>query len=577
MVANEVPREAELKSEIPAIAPSREQEAREKAVISSALWAAAGDALGWMTELARGESGVAHRTGSATVSMPVKWQRIIGGRAGPRVDLPAGTYSDDTQLRLAVSRAIRGDGDFDVEAFAKVEITVWPSYALGAGLGTKAAASNLSRRGVNWFSNFFDSSGQKYISGGGNGAAMRIQPHVWASSAKSAETMIGDVLRDALVTHGHPHGFCGAIFHALCVAHSLEYRSVPKPSDWLRFIGDLSVVPTLIGADPQLAAFWQSAWENSSGHTIASAIQTMQVEASEDLIAVGGALEGDPGRSYQILLERIGCLTQRFRGSGFKTALAAVALAWLYRDRPIEEALARSANELESDTDTIATMAGAILGCVHVSEPQWTIQDRQYIAQEATRLAAIAGGRPQDSFAYPDLGHWSPPTRQTASVGLNGRGFALAGLGPIEPVGYKYAAGDSVWEWFTLSFGQTILAKRRAVVKDKLEGSQLPGKRQAPAPQKTTVPVIKSQESLFDERKEEAHKPQEQSEAAGYSAEKSGIDYWTDIVIRHEFDDLTLGQVFNRVLEETRSADSAVAFAAIIAKAKLARERRRRG
>jgi ADP-ribosylglycohydrolase len=463
-----------------------------------------------------------------------------------------------------------------VEAFAKVEITVWPSYALGAGLGTKAAASNLSRRGVNWFSNFFDSSGQSYISGGGNGAAMRIQPHVWASSAKSPETMIGDVLRDALVTHGHPHGFCGAIFHALCVAYALEYRSIPKPSDWSRFIEDFSVVPTLIRADPQLAAFWQAAWENSSGHSIASAIKTMQMEASEDLIAVGGTLEGDPARSYQILLERIGCLTQRFRGSGFKTALAAVALAWLYRDRPIEEALARSANELESDTDKITTMAGAIMGCVHVSEPQWTIQDRQYIAHEATRLAAIAGGRPQDSFSYPDLGHWSPPTRQTASVGLNGRGFALAGLGPIEPVGYEYAAGDSVWEWFTLSFGQTILAKRRAVVKDKLEWSQLPGKRQAPASQKTAVPVIKSQESLFDGQKEEVHKPLEQSEVAGHPTEKSGIDYWTDVVIRHEFDDLTLGQVFNRVMEETRSADSAVAFAAIIAKAKLARERRRR-
>lgn len=577
MVTNKVPWEEELKVESPAIALSREQKTREKAVISSALWAAAGDALGWMTELARGESGVIHRTGSAMVSVPVKWQRMIGGRAGPRVDFPAGTYSDDTQLRLAVSRAIRGNGDFDVEAFAKVEITVWPSYALGAGLGTKAAASNLSRRGVNWFSNFFDSSGQQYILGGGNGAAMRIQPHVWASSAKSSETMIGDVLRNALVTHGHPHGFCGAIFHALCVAHALEHRSVPKPSDWLHFVEDLSVVPTLIEADPQLAAFWQSAWENSSGRTIASAIRTMQMEASEDLVAVGETLAGDPAKSYQVILERIGCFTQRFRGSGFKTALAAVALAWIYRDHPIEEALARSANELESDTDTIATMTGAILGCVHVSEPQWTIQDRRYIAQEATRLAAIAEGRPQDSFAYPDLGRWLPPTRQTGSVGLNGRGFALAGLGPLEPVGCEYAAGDNVWEWFTLSFGQTILTKRRAIVKDKLGGSQLPGERQASAPQKTTVPAVKSQESLFEERKEDAYKPREQFEATGYPAEKSGIDYWTDIVIRHEFDSLTLGQVFNRVLEETRSADSAVAFAAIIAKAKLARERRRRG
>src|SRR4051812_5768683 len=124
MVTTEVSGKEKLNAEAPSNSPSHEQSSREQAVVSSALWAAAGDALGWMTELARGESGVVHRTGFPTVSAPVDWQRMIGGRAGPRVDLPAGTYSDDTQLRLAVCRAIRGDGEFDVEAFAKVEVTV---------------------------------------------------------------------------------------------------------------------------------------------------------------------------------------------------------------------------------------------------------------------------------------------------------------------------------------------------------------------------------------------------------------------------------------------------------------------
>jgi len=576
MVAAEIPREEELNAENPTVPSGRDRHSRDAAVVNSALWAAAGDALGWMTELARGESGVAHRTGSKMVSAPVKWQRIIGGRAGPRVDLPAGTYSDDTQLRLAVSRAIRGDGVFDVEAFAKVEVTVWPSYALGAGLGSKAAASNLSRRGVNWFSNFFDAGGQRYISGGGNGAAMRIQPHVWAASPKSAEAMIANVLRDALVTHGHPHGFCGAVFHALCVAHALEHRSIPDPSDWLHFVMELSILPMLIAADPQLATFWQSAWENSAGHTLESAIQDMQTEAAEDLAAIREIIAVDSAHSYRMVLERIGCLTPRFRGSGFKTALAAIALAWLYRDQPIEDALRLAANELESDTDTVATMAGAILGCVRGDEPTWDIQDRAYIVQEATRLAAIAKGQLQDSFAYPDLGHWSPPTRQTASVGLNGGGFALAGLGALDPVGPEYSAGDAIWQWFSLPFGQTILAKRRAIVKDTVERSQLPGDRRMPAIPLKEVRLSKErQTSLFDEERDRTSKPQEQSEIFERPA-RSGIDYWTDVVIQHEFDDKTLGQVFNRLLEETNSIDSAVAFAAIIAKAKLTRERRRR-
>lgn len=546
-------------------------------MVSSALWAAAGDALGWMTELARGEEGVAHRTGSGTVSKPVTWQRMIGGRGGPRVDLPAGTYSDDTQLRLAVSRAIRGDGEFDVEAFAKVEVTVWPSYALGAGLGTKAAASNLSRRGVNWFSNFFENAGQKYISGGGNGAAMRIQPHVWAARPGTHENMISNVLRDSLVTHGHPHGFCGAVFHSLCVAHALEHGSVPSPSDWPHFIHNLSIVPTLIATDPQLAAFWQSAWESSAGCTLESAVDAMQSEASSDFAAIRDILDRDPVHSYELSLRRIGCLEPRFRGSGFKTALAAAALAWLHRDRPIETALALAANELESDTDTIATMAGAIMGCVLESEPQWEIQDRDYITREALRLAGIAAGQPQDSFTYPDLGRWSPPTRQTASVGLGDQGYALAGLGPLDPVGSEYPAGDAVWQWFALPFGQTILAKRRAVVNDKVEGSQLPGKRQAPVPARSAgTPAKENQASLFDERRQEVVKAQAPVETPSLPV-KSGIDYWTDVVIQHEFDDLTLGRVFNRLLKETGSVDSVVAFAAIIAKAKLTRGRRKRG
>ncbi|RYC28819.1 ADP-ribosylglycohydrolase family protein [Lichenibacterium minor] len=577
MVAVKISWEEELSVEKSTIVPARERASREKAVVSSALWAAAGDALGWMTELARGEAGVAHRTGSNTVSVPVRWQRIVGGQAGPRVNLPAGTYSDDTQLRLAVSRAIRGDGEFDVEAFAKIEVTVWPSYALGAGLGTKAAASNLARRGVNWFSNFFDSGGQKYVAGGGNGAAMRIQPHVWAAAAGSMNGMIANVLRDSLVTHGHPHGFCGAVFHAMCVAHALENRSVPEPSDWLHFIEGLSLVPKLIADDPQLAAFWQSAWETNAGLTIESAIRATQSEASGDVVRVRDILDGDPVKSYRAVLERIGCLEPHFRGSGLKTALAAAALAWLYRDRPIGEALALSANELESDTDTIATMAGAVLGCVHVSEPEWAIQDRDYITQEAMRLAAIADGRPQDSFAYPDLGRWTPPNRQTASVGLNGRGYALAGLGTLDPISPEYAAGDAIWQWFMLPFGQTILAKRRAVVKDNLSGSQLPGERQAPIPFRKAVSSSKeSQATLFDPGRKDAREPQRSSEALGHPP-RSGLDYWTDVVINRDFDDLTIGRVFNRLLEETGSADTAVAFAAIIAKAKLARERRRRG
>ena len=187
-----------------------------QAVVSSALWAAAGDAVGWIGELTD-ERGVRRRVGSPRIHKPVTWRRKLG-RFGPTVQLPAGTYSDDTQLRLAVSRAIRASGEFDIEAFAKVELPVWLAYSLGGGRGTVAAATNLGRNNVAWFSNFFArNDGPQYVESGGNGAAMRVQPHVWKSDPSKHEAFIPDVLRDAVVTHGAPQGFCGAVFHALCL------------------------------------------------------------------------------------------------------------------------------------------------------------------------------------------------------------------------------------------------------------------------------------------------------------------------------------------------------------------------
>lgn len=573
MVSTEVHRETKLNAAIPSAERSRSSADRTEAVVRSALWAAAGDALGWITELSRGEAGVAHRTGSTTVSEPVDWQRMIGGRMGPRVHLPAGTYSDDTQLRLSVSRSIRGDGNFDVEAFAKVEVTVWPSYALGAGLGTKAAAAHLARRSVNWFSNFFDSSGQAYINGGGNGAAMRIQPHVWAGADPDG-TMI-DVIRNAIVTHGHPHGFCGAVFHARCVSHALIHGAVPGPEDWARFVREFDDIPRLISSDAQLAAFWLSAWEDAAGKSLQQAIAELQNEAIKDIRAVSGQLSGAPGRNYLSALDQTGCLSQRFRGSGQKTALAAAVLCWFFRDEPLADALVFAANALDSDTDTIATMAGAIGGCVSRSEPEWSVQDRDYIAREARRLAAISAGTPQDSFTYPDLVHWAPPTKQTAAVGVSARGFALIGLGEIEPMGPEYAAGDAVWQWFMLPFGQTVLAKRKASLRDEVKPSQLPGIRQAARPNRVVEGQDSQTRSLFDQQPP-VRRYNEQPRST-LVKEGAGLDYWTDIVIQGDFDERLIGRTFNRILEDTQSADSVVAFAAIIAKAKLARERRRRG
>ncbi|MCK3851186.1 ADP-ribosylglycohydrolase family protein [Pseudomonas sp. W2Jun17] len=535
-----------------------------------------------MTELARGEAGVKQRVGKTKVSEPVKWRRMIGGRNGPRVDLPAGTYSDDTQLRLAVSRSIRGNGSFDVEAFAKIEVTVWPTYALGGGLGTKAAAINLSRRGVNWFSNFYERGTQKYVTGGGNGAAMRIQPHVWASKG-SIDDLLLNVLRDSLVTHGHPHGFCGSVFHALTLNDVLKNGEVPGPGVWQRYIDKFIELPTLISRDSQLAAFWRSAWESKTGGSLEDALVRVKDEALRDVELISELILIEGAKGYHQILSKLGCLTPEYRGSGIKTALAASVLAYLYRKSSIETALVNSANELDSDTDTIATMAGAILGAAALEPPRWPIQDIDYITTEARRLAAISLGRQESSFVYPDLGRWNPPSSQAASIGIIGGGIAIAGLGELAVEGVEYQVGDSIWQWCRLPFGQTILAKRRAELKAEMMKAQLPEIRRAPrlnesAPAQGNDFPSKPQVELPFEVSDVSDKTVQdfaQSKEAPLDS-RDRLDILTDEVIYSGFDDRIFGRLLNEYIDSTQSVESAVAFASIVAKAKLTRQRRRR-
>ncbi|WP_093177111.1 ADP-ribosylglycohydrolase family protein [Pseudovibrio sp. Tun.PSC04-5.I4] len=75
-------------------------------------------------------------------------------------------------------------------------------------------------------------------------------------------------------------------------------------------------------------------------------------------------------------------------------------LSLLHTPENITDALVQSANELESDTDTIATMAGALLGALTKHEPTWKIQDLGYLKSEAHRMADIARGADAISFSY---------------------------------------------------------------------------------------------------------------------------------------------------------------------------------
>ncbi|WP_179298394.1 ADP-ribosylglycohydrolase family protein [Burkholderia ubonensis] len=590
--------------------------ALDKAIVNSALWAAAGDALGWITELTD-ERGVRRRVGAEVLHEPIAWKRKIGGISGTQIQLPAGTYSDDTQLRLAVCRAIRGDGTFDVELFAKVELAVWPAYALGAGRGSKAAAANLAKRDVNWFSNFFSyGDGRSYVDAGGNGAAMRIQPHVWRRAVTGDRSFLLDVIRDSLTTHGSMLGLCGAVFHADCLSFTLRNREVPGPEEWMRFIDGWAAIEEIIRSDYQLGRFWLAAWERASNVGLATSISHV-AEEMRGYIRRLRELSPNWGKSYRECVEILDGFGAR-QGTGTNTALSAAFLGWTGQDAAPDDVLRCAANTIGSDTDTIGTMVGALLGVIASNEPSWRIQDREYIRSEALRMGAIARGENSGSFNYPDLIDWQIPSTQTDAVGeVDGR-LALAGMGFLEPLGESWKSGEFAFEWFKLAFGQTVLCKRRvkgvkplnarllpaaltesigSVVpvaddgrsdeahsltpqtvhsqsrrgkanEDKRSGGRL--ERAGPTPD-----MFEDQVAAEPARRADARKQEEAALSVSENSERATLDTLTDVAIRSNFNPTVIGECFLRCIDATDGVERGIAFSAILAKAFLARKRRR--
>ncbi|MFF7339687.1 ADP-ribosylglycohydrolase family protein [Streptomyces sp. NPDC008163] len=545
-----------------------------EAVRASAQWAAYGDALGFITELTD-TAGVRRRIGRDEVTTTVPWKRRIGGRYGRDMPLPAGAYSDDTQLRLATSRAIRGDGEFDAEAFAKIEVVAWQAYALGAGRGTKAAATGLMRVEAKWSQNIFATKAARYVDIGGNGAAMRIQPHVWsARDLTSWDHITRDVVRNAVSTHGHPRGILGAVLHAVLLAQALDTNELPGPKQWRPAIDWLEQVPDLIAKDDELAYLWLPTWTEAAGIDFRSAAITV---ANECRTALETFEPTSPltAETYAALVEQWGGFDDATRGSGTVTTLLAAVLAHAYTDSP-EAGLLLAANTLGSDTDTIATMAGALLGAVTAGPPPGTVQDAKVIDSEARRMWDISQGREAATFAYPDLLRWSPPKATLDLVGHTPMGPALAGLGPLMPMDTPTASNQATYVWGTLSFGQSILVRARPDLRP-LDENLLPGDVRQPR-SRPAGDAPREQQLLFEAPLQAAAPAEQRPVPAGTApgavnerAHRHAPPPVEEVVQELARNGFTPEQVGRALLQQIRggrySVERAAAFAGLLARA----------
>lgn len=559
--------------------------ASKQSIRRSMLWSAYGDALGFITEMRStnmsNEGILRRRTGSAArIIHLIPWVRRVGGEFGVNVRLKAGCYSDDTQLRLSTCRSIRGDGVFDVETFSKVEIPVWTSYALGAGRGTKTAAESLRRSDTQWNSNFFKSRYADYLDSGGNGAAMRIQPHVWCAPEQRPNSLIiRDVIRNTITTHGHIRAIIGAAFHALCLRHALLKTSVPGPNELFLLLDQLSLIPKMIRSDEELLLHWLPHWEEETKQSIEEATKRTLEELRQDMIVAQKNLDnlrasGDTGKGYRQLVQQMRCLEKDSIGSAVKTALLAAYLSCAFSDRPYE-ALVEAVNILGSDTDTISTMAGAILGAVAKADPPETVADAEYLEKEAARLYELSQGHATISYDYPDLLYWQPPKSQMDTLGYHEGKWFVQGLGEANAVGDSIERGGKypvVWQWFKLKFGQSVLMKRRKVVKS-IPKSSIPVKseladvrsRQHERDEHIAKPswdkTLPTQPNLWNVDRHIIHR--EKLETT--------IDMAVEQCARSGWKANLVGTMLLKLAQQEDGVEKAVAFAAIVAKSRRAR------
>lgn len=563
-------------------------------VRASALLAAYGDALGFITELTD-RAGLQRRAGVDHISRTISWQRRVGGQFGPMVALPAGSISDDTQLRLATCRSVGASGRFDVETFSEIELTVWPAYALGAGRGSLAAAAALRKRDVTWATNFFAAKGAEYLRGGGNGAAMRIQPHVWAAERNARPwSWLGDVLVNSVCTHGHPRGFVGAAFHAACVDHALRHGSAPAPENWLELIAGLEQIGDVARADERLAEIWLRQWERRTGQALPDAVASVLQELTADARTCSRLSRKRGPGSYIEAVDALRAFEAAQRGSGTKTSLLAAVNGWLFEGRS-EEGLRVCADAIGTDTDSIASMAGAILGATDTQNVPGELQDRTYITREADRMWAAGSGLRPPRFPYPDVLSWKAPRSATDAVAAEEDLLYVAGLGPGGAQSEAYTTSGKtpgVWQWIQLWYGQSLLVKRRARPA-KLISSQrvkpLAAYVQADLLGPSDTGTIETRASERPAPLREAKRPstdnadrgrgryaQPSLDGLGRSVGNRSINEITDDVIGRGLDDAAIGAGLREATRGDSPIEAGIAYASIIGKALLARERRER-
>jgi catechol 2,3-dioxygenase-like lactoylglutathione lyase family enzyme len=231
--------------------------------------------------------------------------------------------------------------------------------------------------------------------------------------------------------------------------------------------GEWSVFPEATGVLLQ----WRERAEEATGGKFAEHWSKTVEECVRLLeVALKGIKAGALSLDFQVLSD-LGCFDKRQNGAGTVCAAASLFIASKYAPDPLN-GLSEAATAKGADTDTLASMAGAIFGAVSGTEwlqtyrPQ--LQDEKYIGELAELVSGASRGGDSDTklpdripkprLAINSLYESLMQSKKSDVIGLpDGRQATVEGITPV--IVHTESLRGQIWKLKT-GDGQTIYIKR---------------------------------------------------------------------------------------------------------------------
>ena len=355
--------------------------------VGAMLGAAFGDALGWPNERVAKSNALKQTQGRLHDFK--RWTRRSGGRFFPHEEIiEEGEYSDDTQLILCLSRSLQ-KGEAWWNHFTQVELPFWSVYERGGGGATKRAVESWLDGVAPWSPNRKPQDVKRYYDAGGNGVVMRVLPHILRLGEKEFPEIATNIFLDGITTHGNPRALLGALAYALALWAAFRKDSKLAYGELVEELIKNAEIWSALPATPGIPPEWRNQAENSlQGYM--KLWESAKAEVMEYLEVCRAELSKGALSLDDDVLKKLQCFNSKISGAGTVAAIASVYLASRHAADPIN-GVVKAAFAIDSDTDTIASMTGGLLGCINgsdwLSPVKQDIQDAAYIEKNAFRLA----------------------------------------------------------------------------------------------------------------------------------------------------------------------------------------------